>query len=214
MSKRGGGPEETEEEKELARIGFERWEDYKQRFIPVENLAIKDVMDDINSPTMEGEGMANVDTQSAFSELEEQTASGLARRGARTGSGAFAGSLTDVNLDRMASSSGGQSAAYGLQRRNNISNLQNLVNLGQGKASAGLAGLSTVADAASRQAIMDARASAASRAALGQVAGAAAGIGFGIYNSNSYIPTASPEALGEFGLSNPDVEWQQLPGTY
>lgn len=212
MSKKGGAPEETEEERELARISSERWEDYKKRFIPVENLAIKDVMKDIESPTMEGEGLANISTQNIFSDLEEQTASGLASRGARIGSGAFAGNITDVNADRTASSAGGQAAAYGLQRRANVSNLQNLVNLGQGKASSGLSGLATVADAASRQAIIDARASAASRAALGQLAGTAAGVGFGLYNQNS-IPTASFEDTQQFGLTGID-EWQQLPGTY
>lgn len=189
MSKKGDKPKETAEEKALAQIGLERWQDYQQRFVPVENAAIGRVMDDINNPDMQGEGLANVSTQQAFSDLENQTTRGLTLRGARAGSGAFAGGLAGVNMDRVASSGLGQAGAYGMQRGINISNLQNLVGIGQGQATGALQGLTDVADAASRQAIMDARASAASRAALGQLVGTGAGYYFGSTYGNT--PTSN-----------------------
>ncbi|MGI0011620.1 MAG: hypothetical protein ACREAE_09500, partial [Nitrosopumilaceae archaeon] len=98
------GPKETAEEKELAKIGFEHWTDYKRRFIPVENEAIERIQSEINDPSMRGEGMANVSTQMAFAPVEQQVARGLTLREMRPGSGGFTKGITNINLDRIASS--------------------------------------------------------------------------------------------------------------
>lgn len=196
MSKGSDKPKETPEEIELANIGAERWNDYKQRYIPVENAAIGRVLSEIDDPSGRGEDMANASTQMAFSPVEEQATMGLTTRGARPGSGAFAGGVTGVGLDRVASSGQNQANAFGLQRRINVNNLQSLVDIGQRKAASGLAGLTDVADAASRQAIFDARASAAARAALGNAAGTAAGVGFGLYNSSPVYSATTPRGMG------------------
>src|SRR5689334_3666300 len=87
----------TAEEKELARIAGERWEDYKKRFRPVENLAIQRAMTDLNNPNPALRHMANVSSQMEFSRVEPQITGALTNRGARVGSGAFAGGLMGIN---------------------------------------------------------------------------------------------------------------------
>lgn len=164
----------TPEEKELAKIAGERWEDYKKRFIPVENLAIQDVMKDVETPSQFAPSMANLATQSEFSRLEPQVAQGLMARGGNLQEG-----LIGLNADRVASSGLGQAQAYGLDRGRTIGNLQTLVGIGTGQAGGAIQGLSSAADMAQRQAIMDARAAAAARAAMGQVIGIGAGIAGG-----------------------------------
>lgn len=210
MSKKGDKPKATAEEKALAQIGLERWQDYQKRFVPVENAAIGRVMDDINNPDMQGEGLANVSTQQAFSDLERQTTTGLTLRGARAGSGAFLGGLTGVNMDRAAASGLSQVGAYGMQRGINIANLQNLIGIGQGQATGAMQGLTDVADAASRQAIMDARASAASRAALGQVIGLGAGAYFGSQTGGTVSNGTSPSGYNTTPSVTEDMSFDPM----
>jgi len=173
---------ETPEERELAKISKERWDRYKEKFIPVENKAIQQTIKDLDTPSNQGPSLANLATQSQFSKLEGQVNKGLTLRGARLGSGAMTSSLAGLNIDRAASSAGGQVGALGLQRSQSIANLQSLINMGGGYGSEGLTGLSTVADAAARQSFLDAQASAASRAALGN----AVGTGVGMYAGSMY----------------------------
>ena len=209
-----GGSEqvpETEEEKALAEIAAERWNDYKQRFIPIENRAIDDIMQDVNTPDMFGAGMANLATQQQFAGVEQGTVAGLFKR--RAGGNALGAGIINANRDRIASSASGQANAMGLNTTRNIHNLQSMVNVGLGQAGSALSGMGDAASAAQRQAILDARASAASRAAVGQVAGTAAGLGYGYYNgpssgnSTPYGTSWTDSALAGGGFT--DVPTQQ-----
>lgn len=196
--------EETPEEIALAEIAMERWNDYKQRFIPVENQAISDVMGESETSSEFGPGMANIASQSQFSQLEPAVASGLVRRGARPGSGAFEGGMIGLGLDRTASSAQGQANALGLQRTQNLQNMQTLINMGQGQATGALSGLGDAASFANQQAILDARASAAARNAIGSAIGTGAGMYYGNMNNNR-IPTASKNIYNS--KDQPDIEW-------
>ncbi len=186
------GVPETPEEIELAQIASERWEDYKQKFIPVENQAISDVTKEFDNPSEFGANVANTSTQMAFSPVEASMARGLTTRGAGPGSGAFTGGIVGLNTDRAASSGLGQANAYGVQRTQNLQNMQSLINMGQGQAGSGLSGLGDAATLAQRNAFLDSRASAAARAALGQAAGAVAG-GVGSYYANLSSGGSSPQ---------------------
>jgi len=177
----GGSNEvpETPEEIELAKIAMERWNDYKTRFIPVENIAIKDVMDNVNQPSEFGPSMANLSSQMEFSRMEPGVTRGLTLAGAGPGSGRFSGGLMNLGLDRTASSGLGQVNAMGLQRTQNIQNMGSLISMGQGQSAEALSGMGDIAAQAQRQAILDAQASAAARAAIGQAVGTGAGMWYG-----------------------------------
>lgn len=197
----------TKEERELARIGLERWGRYKSRYVPMEDRLIKRTVNSIDNPSGQAEGMANVSTQQAFSPVEGQVTAGLTGRGARSGSGAFIGALTGLNRDRTTSSVSSQVAARGLQQRQGITNLQTLIGMGQGQAGGALEGMAGQASAANRQAIMDSRASAAARSAMLQIAGTAAGIGYGMYGS----PVAGATPNGNIPNGNTFQPTQPLP---
>jgi hypothetical protein len=184
---------ETPEEKTLAKISSERWESYKARYIPVENMMINRTVGKLGKEDPRISGMANTSTQMQFSGLEPKVTSGLTLRGAGPGSGAFTGAVTGLVRDRTKSSTSGQINSNILGTAQNINNLQNIVRLGQGHASGALTGLSQAANAASRQAILDAQAAAAARAAVGQAIGTAAGLTYGAYNTNQ---TPAPQSSG------------------
>lgn len=170
---------ETEEEIALAQIADERWARYKTKFRPIENIAIKDVMEENKSPSDFGANVANLSTQAEFSRMEPAIARGLTLRGARVGSGAFEGGIRGLNVDRAAATGLGQANAQGLQRTQNLQNMQSLVNLGQGQAGEALSGYGDAAAQAQREAILNAQASAAARAAVGQAVGTGAGMWYG-----------------------------------
>lgn len=200
MSKKGGGGvKETPEEQALAEIALERYNDYQQRFVPVENQTISEVMGNIEDPSNFGRDMANIATQQQFSAAEQGLASGLTARGARPGSGAFTGGLMDLNTARTASSAQGQAQATGLETSRNINNLQSLVGMGQGIATSGIQGMSTLADIANQQAIMDARAAYASRQAVGNAIGTGAGMYYGSQTNNQLTPNVQYPAAGNNG---------------
>lgn len=205
----GGSNEvpETPEEIELARIAMERWSDYKTRFIPVENLAIQDVMKDVNEPSEFGPSMANLSAQMEFSRMEPQLTQGLTLRGARPGSGAFSGGLMNMNLDRTASSGLGQVNAMGLQRTQNIQNLGSLISMGQGQSTEALSGMGDIAAQAQRQAILDAQASAAARAAIGQAVGTGAGMWYGNMSNRSL-----DSKYNVTGLDTSQAQWKAGTG--
>lgn len=197
MSKKGGDkPKETAEEKALAEIGLERYQDYKTRFVPVENMAIDKVLTDLNKPADVGAGWANTSTQMAFSKLEPQMTRGLTLRGAEAGSGAFTGAVTGLVRDRTKASSLSQVNAGIFKRAQDINNLESLINIGQGQANSSLSGLTDVANAANRQAIIDAQAAAAARAAVGQTVGTVAGVAYGNYANRTLTPDAVYQGVG------------------
>lgn len=219
----GGDQEvpETEEEIALAQIATERWNDYKQRFIPAENMAIADVMGEAQNPSDFGPGMANIATQQAFSSMEPGVVSGIQGRG--RGRAGLETGLLNLNRDRIASSGLGQANAYGLQRTQNLQNLQSLINMGQGQAGSALSGLGDAASAAQQQAIMDARASAAARAAVGGAIGTAGGMWYGNQNrGRNSGPQAAPagsswtdNAMARGGFTDVDTaqaDWAAATG--
>lgn len=207
---------ETPEEVALAKIAMERWKDYKNKFVPVENMAISNVMKEHDNPSEFGTGVANLATQEQFSNLEQQAAKGLTNRGAGPGSGEFMGAITGLNRDRIASSALGQTNAMGLARTQNQQNMQALINMGQGQASGALSGLADSANFAQQQAIMDARASAAARAAIGSAIGTGAGM---YYQGARSDPTTStpygPVRYSETtSVPVAQQQWEQATGNY
>jgi len=198
---------ETAEEKALARISKERWDSYKQRYIPIENAMMKKTLDRLNKPDELIGGMANASTQMQYSALEPQVTKGLTLRGAKAGSGAFTGAVTGLVRDRTKSSAGGQISGQMYSTAMDINNLQNFVKMGQGQADASLQGYASAADFAQRQAILDAQASAAARAAVGQAIGTGVGMAYGNYSN------PAPQAPAGAGLTyTPTNGTYQQPG--
>jgi hypothetical protein len=173
---------ETPEEIALAQVASERWQDYQKRFVPVENKAINYVENTNLGPM--AAGMANLGTQEAFSQGEQQVTGNMESRGMRAGSPGFGMNLAGYNINRAESTGLGGANAYGLATTQKLGNLQNLVAMGQGQAGASLSGQSDVAGLASRQATIDAQASIAARGAMGEGIGTFAGMSYGNYTNN------------------------------
>lgn len=202
----GGGQQvpETPEARALAEIASQRYEQYKSRFIPIENIAINKTTGDLINPPQIAQNVANIGTQTQFSNAQPGVTANLATRGARPGSGAFGLNMAGFNTDRAVSTGLGQANASGLQRTQALQNMQNMVNIGQGQAGATLTGYGSLADAAARQSFIDAQAAAAARGAIGQTVGAGLGAYYGTANRT---PGLTPPASSG-GYSGPP------PGAY
>lgn len=181
MAKGGGGKiQETALDKELASIGVERYDNYVKRYIPIEDYAIDKVLQGREGDREEARGVSNVGYEQAFAQAPAQTVAGAgAANLGSIDSGRAKLGLAGVGLDKsMAKGLGAVDTNLGSEGRF-AGNIQSLVNIGQGKAGQALSGLTSAANVASRQAIMDAEASAAARNAIGSAIGTAAGIGYG-----------------------------------
>lgn len=172
---------ETPEQKELARIGKERLEFYTKNYMPLEREFISEVRGALPSMQRQARGIVNADNMQAFAPAQQQVEQALTTRGAKPGSGAFIGGTGGLASDR--GSSRGQMMADVMQatRDQQQKNFSALTAQGQGQESIGLNALSGVANIANRQAMIDAEASRAARAAVGQAVGTGLGLAAGMY---------------------------------
>ncbi len=199
-----GGPKETGLDKELARIGAERYERYVHTFVPLEKRAIYLNTDPnvVHRQEAGARGMANANYQQRFGEVVPK----LGQVAATGGENRLATSLGNFSLDK------GKAIGLGLgdtnlaSLGNQANNLQSLINIGQGKASGAIQGLSSAADVSNKQSIMDARAEAAARAAVGN----AVGTGVGMYAGNKYFN--QPQSGG--GLTGNGYDSRQKAAQY
>lgn len=189
---------ESDEERSLAEIAVERFVRYRDKYVPVENIAIDKTTDYLEDPGDFGAGQANLATQTQYSALEPKLTTGLTLRGAKAGSGAFTGGVTGLVRDRTRSSAMGQVGTDIYERAQGIHNIGQLIRLGQGQATEGLQGMTASADAASRQAIMDAQASAAARSAMRQFIGTGVGMASASYfnSPNEELPDRVSQSSG------------------
>lgn len=181
MGKKSSGPKETAEQKELARIGKERMDYYTQNYLPLERKFASEVRHGLPLAQRQARGMANADTQQAFSAAQQPVEAGLTNRGAGPGSGAFIGATGGLAADRGKSRGQLMGDVMQATRDQHYQNVSNLTASGQGQQAAALQGLSGVANIANRQAVIDAQASQAARAAMGQAVGTGVGLAAGMY---------------------------------
>ena len=189
MGKGGGSNkvEETEDQREFARIAEEMNQDYETRWGPLLDRYIGDTLDpDAGQTAM---NLSSAETARAFSEVAPEVATATARRGGRVED-----ALGSLAIDE--GMSGGLNAVDTRQAVDDtrLANLGAISGVLRGDKSQAVRGLSSVANLSSQQARSDAVVSAQNRLGLQGAALTAAGLG-----ANAYVnrqPSAADYAIG------------------
>lgn len=204
MGSKPKAPGETAEQREMADIAAESHDDWRQRWLPLQQEFFEDVQD-VEPRRMEAMGSANVDYQQAFGQAQQ----GLERNlmsggGSGPGSGRFAMGLAGFANDRASSMGQGMADVDSLIDDQYAAGLQSLVDIGRGERGQALQGMSNAADAAQRQAYSDSQAAFGNRAANMDAIGTVAGLGTAYGLKGMGGPKVGSDAWGKkMGLSNP-----------
>lgn len=156
MSK--GGPskiEETEEERELARVSADRWNDYVTEYIPFENKFIREI--EVTDQEREGlEGSVNASVNSAFNNVREKVSEQETQMGAAPGSGRFNNALERVLQKQGRSLGYNKVDAHNDMDKRQVEGLTAAIQIGRGKEADALKGMSDLAGDAHENAVSDA----------------------------------------------------------
>lgn len=201
-NKHDTGPKETPLDKEVAAIGLERYNKYVTQYVPLEQYAINQQIGPHQKvEQQQARNYANANYQQAFGQVENKLGVSAGGQGIKPGTGRFAGMLGGINLDRGKATGLGE-VDTNLAGQNRLAgNLQGLLDIGQGKQSGAIRSLASAADVSDKQAIMDARASAAANLAIGN----AIGTGVGLVGANYYTNQPS-------GLRGANNQWSSMTG--
>ncbi|WP_070988488.1 hypothetical protein [Halofilum ochraceum] len=176
----GGGSsyEETPEQRELAKIGVERMRHYEDVIKPVENEFIN-LADSMGEGEAEmAAGMATADTAAQMQGQADQVEAAQAQSGAKPGSGRFAAGVSGAqDAGARAGALSEVSAREGSEDRS-LSAMNDVVNIGLGKAGEGQQGLSQVAGRAAAENIADTRAEYQESANMGNALASAGGLAY------------------------------------
>ena len=183
----GGGDtsiDDTQDQKELARIALERWQRYQETYVPAENRFISEVTNYSTPQRMEQVGgMGNVAVQQSYTSGFENQTRGMLESGVNPSSGQFASAVGDyANAFQMASSDNVNRSQQGVQDAQ-VAGLQSAVAMGQGASASAMEGLTAAAGYSAQAAETRARSAFNDRQALGYGIGTAVGgaIGYNTY---------------------------------
>ena len=168
----GKGPEKapvTEQQRALASIAAEQYNNYMTTYRPFEQKYVADATGDASTRTAKVAGRAGADVA--------QAAGSAIRPGMDPTSGAAFSAATS-NANPTAKSKAVVKGGMAVDNQQ-ISAMQGIVNMGQGKAATTQAGMSALASGASNQAINDARLKINDRAFTANTVGAAIGAAAG-----------------------------------
>ena len=178
--KGGDDPElkDTEDQKELAKIASERWEDYQRDFVPAENFFIDEMINyDKDSRKNNIESAAVSNTESAYGDYQEEQLATLTENNVNPNSGAFGEAISDIAIDKGSSRTSNVVQSKQALQDLKVQGMKNVVAVGNGQAAESLAGLNTVASNSANQAINDVQTKAyesqSKFGAIGQAAGMA-----------------------------------------
>lgn len=190
----GGEVKETAEEREIARIATEQWNDYQTRFIPVENAYMdKARITDEDTDFLQGEAAKAV--QGEYSKAEQRLMTQFGLSGAAPGSGKFGAGMAALDAGRGAQL-GLSVAQTGEQAKDlHAEGLQSMIAMGRGQAHNAQLGLGQNAALAAGNAINNAANRQYGRAATGQALGTAAGMA-----ARHYMPTGTTTKQTGMGL--------------
>lgn len=156
MSK-GGSNEipETEEEKELARVAVDKWNDYTDNYVPAENEFIRRI--EVTEQDREGlKGAVNAGVNVAFDGARKDVIERETNSGAKPGSGRFNQALERV-LNKQGRSLGfGAVDAEQSMDVQRADGLNAAISIGRGKESDALQGMNDLANNAYDRARSDA----------------------------------------------------------
>lgn len=214
MSKGKDTVKETSQERALADVSSGKWDRYEKVLKPFESILMKEVLD-VEPKRQRALGVAAGSTQQAFARAGGKVDRSLEARGAKPGSGKFAGTQADFSLDRGKALGLGLNDASDLVERQGIAGKQSLVDMGKGKSAAAIRGFGESARRAVTQAEMDAEAAAGNRAAGASAAGAVAGLGISALTAPGEMGPMERDAASRGGLMDVDqaqVDWERMTG--
>lgn len=189
-SKGGGEAKETAEQRAVAAIAAESFQDYEKRWVPVENELIRQIRDVDDDVRRAGQTSMSGTTQ-AFGAMRPAVEKGLAAARAAPGSGRFYDTESGLTVRQGASGGLNMAASRQGMRDRALSNLGSVISMGRGQESEALTGLSHQASITGQEAITDAARAASDSAAFGTAVGTAAGFGLGAYRPGESLPPPS-----------------------
>lgn len=179
----GGGPddpEQTPEERALGEIAVKRWNDYQERFVPVENEYIEAVQK-TDSDFSEARSRTASAVQQNFAPAEDDLRDNLFAQGLSPDSGKAVTMMNRFGQDRGLSMGTGLNETDVAVDNQHIQGLQNVVQMGQGQAAESLGGMGRVAADATQDSIDRSNRSFQNRQAGLHLAGNVAGAGTQAY---------------------------------
>jgi hypothetical protein len=208
MGSKPKNPGPTEQERALSKDAARRWNDYVERYIPVENEFMRR-----NEATpqkmMAARGVANADAGLVAHGLQGQMNTALASQGAAPGSGRAMGAATDLNSAWAEASGLGQGAMQQGVIDQSLAGKQKLATFGRGLDSNVQLGMGQAAETAHR-ANMSAFENKVNKSNF-MTHSLATGAGLGLMAGNSYFgnkPVSNWDESSFFKLS------EQTPGRY
>ncbi len=168
--------EETEYEKELAKVYGEQWEYYEENLVPVENKVINEAKTSNDGSVYQGiSDDVNLGYQKSFSQTGKKTLNNMASNGIDPSSGKAkeaVGSLADMEASVKADATT-RSEIAGQERH--IDKMSNVMAMGQGEAQQAVSSLNDIAVSSQRKASSDAFIAAKDKANIHSTVGAIAG---------------------------------------
>jgi hypothetical protein len=171
--------EETEYEKELAKVYKDQWNYYQKDVVPMEGVVIDEAKSSNDTKVYDSiSGDVNLGYQKAFSKAGEQTLDNLAASGVDPSSGKAKGLLSDLSNEQASVSADATSRAESDGQERYTDKMSNVMAMGQGEAQQAVSSLSDIAANSQRKAFQDASISAKNKtntlSTIGAVGGAMA----------------------------------------
>ena len=194
MSK-GGEQQETPQQRAMAEHAVNLMQDYKQRWLPVQQKLAKQVEAmgaEGSAARREAAGKAATDTQLQFAQAQGALEKGLTAAGVAPGSSRASLAVTGMGADLAKSKGLGTMIADQQIEEAYTQGLGALMNIGQGKAATVANSLVSQAQQSGYQAAADARAALAEQQGYGRLAGQVAGYGLQSALSGPNVPKVQP----------------------
>lgn len=202
MAGGSGQVQETSAQKALAANAQARMDDYKARWLPVQqNLAAQIQAEGKPGSWQrtEAAGKASTDTAMQFGHVQGAVEASLSNHGAAPGSGRFAAGVTGTASDAAKSSGLGQLISDQQITDAYTKGLGALAAIGQGQSAQVATSMEQQASASALQAQADAKASLEGREAVGGALGSAAGYGVQQYAAPGGHDSSGYPQLPGFG---------------
>lgn len=179
----GGGKDnrvqETEQQREVARVAAEKWNFYQEKFAPIENWYIEKVANmNTAGEYLKAAGVGNVEAQM-------QLGKGINALGqADVNSPRFEAGVN--NIEQVGGTVAGSNAARGIMGQQNrfVQGMGNVAAMGMGRGTQAQSGLMDLANSANKNAVSDAEEAFNERMGNLKLAGTALGLGASIYGAD------------------------------
>ena len=182
MGKKGDSVKESPQEKALAEVAMARFQDYKQRWQPLQRQLAEQIRVSWAPDSAErtrAKGQASTESAAQFQEARTGMETALTNSGATPGSSKFNLAMTGLGEDEAASRGLGFTAADQAVDNAYVQGLSAITALGRGEASTASNAMAHQARQGAVQARADAEMSAERRAGWAGLVGRGAGLGIG-----------------------------------